>query len=99
MIISQSFNQVNRRKMNGPSAAVVKYDEKNGEDPKIVASGKGYIAERIKELAAENNIHMEEDALLLENLIDMDLGENIPPQLYAVIAEILLMIEEIEREI
>ena len=99
MIISQRFNQVNRRNMNGPSAAVIKYDEKNGDDPQIVASGKGYIAERIKELAAENHIHMEEDAMLLENLMDMDLGENIPPQLYAVIAEILLMIEEIEREI
>ncbi|ADH99742.1 EscU/YscU/HrcU family type III secretion system export apparatus switch protein [Salisediminibacterium selenitireducens] len=97
MMISKHFNHVNRRKVNGPTAAVIRYDETNGDDPKIVASGKGYIAERILELAKENHIHMEEDSLLLENLIDMDLGENIPPQLYAVIAEILLMIEEIER--
>lgn len=94
-MISKHFNHVNRRKINGPSAAVIRYDE--GEEPKVIASGKGYIAERIMELAKENHIHMEEDQMLLENLIDMDLGENIPPQLYAVIAEILLLIEEIER--
>ncbi|QKS70993.1 EscU/YscU/HrcU family type III secretion system export apparatus switch protein [Paenalkalicoccus suaedae] len=97
MMIQKHFNQVNRRIKNGPSAAVLRYDEANGEEPKIVAAGKGYVAERILELAKENNIHLEEDALLLENLIDLDLGENIPPQLYAVIAEILLLIEEIER--
>ncbi|UCZ54644.1 EscU/YscU/HrcU family type III secretion system export apparatus switch protein [Bacillus shivajii] len=97
MMVSKHFNHVNRRKMNGPSAAVIRYDEASGEEPSVVASGKGYIAEKILELAKENDIHMEEDALLLENLLDMDLGENIPPQLYAVIAEILLLIEEIER--
>lgn len=97
MMIQKHFNQVNRRKVNGPSAAVIRYDEANGEEPTVVASGKGYIAERILELAEEHNIHMEKDALLLENLLDLDLGDNIPPQLYAVIAEILLLIEEIER--
>jgi flagellar biosynthesis protein len=97
MMISKHFNQVNRRKINGPSAAVIRYNDEEGEEPKVIASGKGYIAERIMELAKENNIHIEEDQMLLENLIDMDLGENIPPQLYAVIAEILLLIEEIER--
>lgn len=40
---------------------------------------------------------MQEDAKLVENLIDMDLGDNIPPQLYSVIAEILLLIEEMEK--
>ncbi|MCR6096631.1 EscU/YscU/HrcU family type III secretion system export apparatus switch protein [Salipaludibacillus agaradhaerens] len=97
MMISKHFNHVNRRKVNGPSAAVIRYDEATGEEPTIVAQGKGYVAEKIMAMAKENNIHVEEDTLLLENLLDMDLGENIPPQLYAVIAEILLLIEEMER--
>lgn len=97
MMISKHFNQVNRRKLNGPSAAVIRYDEAGGEEPTVVAQGKGYVAQKIIDLAKENNIHMEEDAILLENLLDMDLGDNIPPQLYAVIAEMLLLIEEMER--
>lgn len=96
-MISKNFNQVNRRKLNGPSAAVIRYDEANGEEPQIVAQGKGYVAQKIIDLAKENNIHLEEDTMLLENLLDLDLGDNIPPQLYAVIAEMLLLIEEMER--
>ncbi len=41
---------------------------------------------------------MQEDPGLLENLLDMDLGDNVPPQLYSVIAEILLLIEEMEKK-
>ncbi|SER47969.1 EscU/YscU/HrcU family type III secretion system export apparatus switch protein [Salipaludibacillus aurantiacus] len=97
MRVSRHINQVNRRKVNGPSAAVIRYDEDSGEEPAVIAQGKGYVAQKIIELAKDNNIHIEEDTLLLENLLDMDLGENVPPQLYAVIAEILLLIEEMER--
>ncbi|SDN39702.1 EscU/YscU/HrcU family type III secretion system export apparatus switch protein [Alkalicoccus daliensis] len=97
MIVQKHFNQVNRRQINGPSAVVISYDEAEGNEPRVIASGKGYVAEKILKMAEENNIHMEEDASLLENLLDLDLGENVPPQLYAVIAEILLLIEELER--
>ncbi|SDY58184.1 flagellar biosynthesis protein [Evansella caseinilytica] len=97
MMVSKHFNQIKRREMNGPSAAVIRYDESAGEDPKVVAQGKGYVANQILALAKEHDIPMEEDAGLLANLLDMDLGDNIPPQLYSVIAEILLLIEEMER--
>ncbi|NJP38803.1 EscU/YscU/HrcU family type III secretion system export apparatus switch protein [Alkalicoccus luteus] len=90
------FNQVEKRAINGSSAAVIQYNELDGT-PKVLASGRGYVAERIKQIANDHHIHMEEDAFLIENLIDLDLGDDIPPQLYAVIAEILLMIEELEK--
>jgi flagellar biosynthesis protein len=41
---------------------------------------------------------MQEDHSLIGELLDMDLGESIPPQLYAVMAEILLLIEELEKK-
>lgn|SRR5690554_6754426 len=97
MMVSRHFNHIRRREVNGPSAAVIRYDEGSGEEPKVVAQGKGYVAEKILELANEHNIPMEEDAGLLETLLDMDLGDSIPPQLYSVIAEILLLIEEMEK--
>ncbi len=83
--------------MNGPSAAVIKYDEDGGKSPIVVAQGKGQLAQQIIELAKKNNIHMQEDSSLVANLLDMDLGDNIPPQLYSVMAEILILIEEMEK--
>ena len=97
MKVSSFYNQKKRKEINGPQAAVIKYDEETGKLPTVVAQGKGHVAQQIIELAQKNNIHMQEDSALVANLLDMDLGDNIPPQLYSVMAEILLLIEEIEN--
>ena len=97
MKVSSFYNQKKRKEINGPQAAVIKYDEETGKVPIVVAQGKGHVAQQIIELAQKNNIHMQEDSALVANLLDMDLGDNIPPQLYSVMAEILLLIEEIEN--
>lgn len=97
MRVSSYYNHKKRKDINGPQAAVIRYDEENGKAPIVVASGKGQVAQQIIELAQKNNIHMQEDSSLVANLLDMDLGENIPPQLYSVMAEILLLIEEMEK--
>ncbi|RLQ96797.1 EscU/YscU/HrcU family type III secretion system export apparatus switch protein [Falsibacillus albus] len=96
-MMPQYFNQKNKRALNGPSAAVVRYDESEGGSPSVVAQGSGALAARIIELAKQHNIQMQEDAGLVKHLLDIDLGDNIPPQLYSVIAEILLLIEEMEK--
>ena len=90
------FNQKKRQEINGPTAAVVQYDQVN-QIPVVVAQGKGNIAQKIIELAEKNDVPIQQDSTLVSNLIDMDLGENIPPQLYAVMAEIFLMIEDLEE--
>ncbi|WP_202617869.1 EscU/YscU/HrcU family type III secretion system export apparatus switch protein [Bacillus dakarensis] len=97
MMVSNFYNQKRRKELNGPSAAVIKYDEESSKSPIVVAQGKGQVAQQIIELAKKNNIHMQEDSSLVANLLDMDLGDNIPPQLYSVMAEILLLLEEIEK--
>ncbi|MGP7818541.1 EscU/YscU/HrcU family type III secretion system export apparatus switch protein [Niallia sp. 01092] len=90
------YNQKRRFEKNGSVAAVLKYENKNSA-PTVIAQGKGVVAQQIIELAKKNNIHMQEDSSLVANLLDMDLGDSIPPQLYSVIAEILLLIEEMEK--
>ncbi len=97
MRVSNFYNQKKRKEINGPSAAVIKYDDEAGKAPIVVAQGKGQVAQQIIELAQKNNIHMQEDSSLVANLLDMDLGDNIPPQLYSVMAEILILIEEMEK--
>ncbi|GMN99912.1 EscU/YscU/HrcU family type III secretion system export apparatus switch protein [Parageobacillus thermoglucosidasius] len=96
-MIQKYFNQKKRKEINGPTAAVIRYDEETGKSPTVVAQGTGYVAQKIIELAKQHNVHIQEDPLLVQNLLDLDLGDSIPPQLYAVIAEILILIEEIEK--
>ncbi|MEK3888046.1 EscU/YscU/HrcU family type III secretion system export apparatus switch protein [Bacillus sp. FSL K6-3431] len=91
------YNQKNRRMKNGPSAAVIRYDEAEGGAPQVVAQGTGTLAVKIMELAKEHDVQMQEDASLVGHLLDIDLGNNVPPQLYSVIAEILILLEEMER--
>ncbi|QQE74099.1 EscU/YscU/HrcU family type III secretion system export apparatus switch protein [Brevibacillus composti] len=96
-MIRKSFNQKQRQAINGPMAAVIRYDQERDYVPTITAQGRGQLAEKIVAMARQNDIPLQEDASLIKNLIDMDLGENIPPQLYSVVAEILLLIEEMEK--
>lgn len=90
------FNQKRKREVNGLSAAVIRY-EQGDKAPTVVAHGRGYVAEKIIELAKQNGVPIEQDAALVQHLLDLDLGDTIPPQLYAVIAEILILIEKMER--
>ncbi|MFE8701670.1 EscU/YscU/HrcU family type III secretion system export apparatus switch protein [Cytobacillus sp. FJAT-54145] len=98
MMLSKSYNQKRRKDINGPSAAVLKYDNSSNKVPIVVAHGKGHVAKQIIELAQKNNIHLQEDTNLVSNLLDMDLGDNVPPQLYSVMAEIFLLIEEMDKK-
>lgn len=94
---SQYFNMMKRKQVNGPAAAVLKFDKEVDEAPRVVAKGRGYVAEKIIETAREHGVYLQEDPVLLENLLDIDLGECIPPQLYAVIAEILVFVWQIDK--
>lgn len=68
-------------------AIALQYDGENA--PVVTASGEGAIAEEILRIAREHKIPLREDALLAELLSDLSLGEEIPPMLYRVIAEVI----------
>lgn len=68
-------------------AIALQYDGENA--PIVTASGEGAIAEEILRIAREHNIPLRENALLAEMLSDLNLGEEIPPMLYRVIAEVI----------
>lgn len=68
-------------------AIALQYDGEHA--PIVTASGEGAIAEEILRIAREHNIPLREDALLAELLSDLNLGEEIPPMLYRVIAEVI----------
>jgi flagellar biosynthesis protein len=70
-------------------AAALKYEPGIDNAPRIVALGKGRVAEKIIALAQENGLYIHKDPDLVEALSQLDLNVEIPPELYVVVAEIL----------
>ena len=70
------------------TAVALKYDEASNISPVVIASGVGYMAEKIIEVASENNVPVFEDNSLSTLLSQLDLGAEIPEELYHVIVEI-----------
>jgi flagellar biosynthesis protein len=66
--------------------------------PKVVARGRGLVAEAIIEKARENGIFVHESPELVSLLLQVDLDAHIPPQLYVAIAELLAWLYSLEAE-
>ena len=74
-------------------AAALRYDRNRpalDKAPRVVAAGAGHIADRILELAREAGVPVHEDAALAEALARLQLDLDIPPDLYAAVAEALV---------
>lgn len=83
------------RKKNDPGipvAAAISYDAEKDNAPRLTARGRGYVAEKIIELARRNNVPIQEDPALVEILSHLDIDSEIPPELYRAVAEILAFI-------
>ena len=82
--------RASRRK---PRAALaIRYDTARDRAPRVVAKGKGEMAERILSLAREFGVPVHEDPELVEALARLEIEEQIPPELYQVMAEVLTFI-------
>jgi len=73
-------------------AVALRYNLEEDQAPVVVAKGRGFIAEQIKELARASGVPLKEDKELADYLMALDLYEQIPPELYAVVAEVLAYI-------
>ena len=67
------------------------------EAPKIIASGIGVLAEKIIERAKEADVPVYEDSKLANTLSKLEIGDMIPPELYSVVAEILVFVDDMDR--
>ena len=78
-------------------AVALKYDRDKDAAPRVVATGSGFVAEKIVEKAQENNVPVYENTQLAHSLAQLNLGEEIPPELYEVMAEILVFIGNLDQ--
>ncbi len=110
--IRQKMSEVSRRRMMQavPEADVVitnpthfavalKYEQNKGKAPVVVAKGEDYLAAKIKEAARENNIEIVENKPLARMLYyNVELDEEIPPELYQAVAEVLAFVYNIKNK-
>ena len=87
-----NINEINKKK----TAVALSYDPEETA-PKIIATGKGHLAEKIINTAKEADIPIHRDEALADTLSRLELGSNIPPELYEVVAEILVFVDKMDR--
>lgn len=90
--IGNSNRQPTRQK-----AAALEYQPERDSAPRVVASGQGVVAEKIIALAKENGVPVYEDPTLAAALATVNINDEIPPELYLVVAEVLAYIYRISR--
>lgn len=80
-----------------PKQAVALSYDPDDDAPKVVATGKGALAEKIIEEAKQANVPVHKDSKLADTLSRLEIGELIPPELYEVVAEILVFVDQMDR--
>jgi len=86
-------NSLNKK----PTTAIALSYEPTEAAPKIIASGKGYLADKIIQKATESDIPLHRDEKLANTLSKLEIGDSIPPELYEVVAEILVFVDKMDR--
>jgi len=79
-------------------AVALGYDEENDPAPRLIATGKGLIAQEIIDRANEHNIPIVQDTALVTVLGKLDAGDYIPRDLYTAVAEILVFAMELDQK-
>lgn len=75
-----------------PKAVALKYDRNADPAPRVVAKGRGHMAERIKQVARESGVPLMTDENLVQVLEALEVDHDIPPELYRAVAEVLVFV-------
>ena len=78
-------------------AVALHYDRTGA--PRVVAKGKGSIGDKIIEVAKANNIPIEENEVLAGALSHVELGDEIPAELYKAVAEVLIFVLRLTKRV
>ena len=91
------FDGKNKEQEKKQKTAVAVAYEPGDAAPKILAAGKSEVEERIIEKAKENDVPFYQDNKLAETLSKLQIGDTIPPELYDVVAEILVCVDDMDK--
>ena len=86
-----------KKQNNDEKIAVALAYNPGDQAPTVLATGKGLIADKIIDGAKENDIPLYEDSKLAKTLSKLELGDTIPPELYNVVAEVLVFVDRMDK--
>lgn len=78
------------------TAVALEY-EPGEQAPKVIASGQGHLADKIIQTAEDASVPIHKDEKLAKTLSILDIGEYIPPELYGIVAEVLIFVDGMEK--
>ena len=78
-------------------AIAIKYDSKEDEVPKVIAMGAGEIAKKIINMANDQDIPLYQNSSLVEVLSSLEINEEIPFEVYEIIAEIIAWVHALKE--
>lgn len=90
---------MSEKDLSRKKAVALRYDQNVAEAPQVKAKGTRVVADQIIELAQQNNIPIQEDTALVELLSKLELDQQIPEELFEVVAEIMAMIYRMEKRV
>lgn len=79
-------------------AVALKYNLELDQAPQVVAKGRNELAERIAELAKSHKVPLVENSQLVHSLLELEVNQEIPPELYQAVAEVLAFIYSLDEE-
>ncbi|MDR0951715.1 MAG: EscU/YscU/HrcU family type III secretion system export apparatus switch protein [Oscillospiraceae bacterium] len=79
-------------------AAAIKYEPGADEAPVLAAFGEGYVAEKIVSVAKQSGVKVVEDPSLASMLSKMSVGDQIPEELYEVVARVLIFVSDVDKK-
>ncbi|NLJ74237.1 MAG: flagellar biosynthesis [Firmicutes bacterium] len=79
-------------------AVALRYNPRRNEAPQVVASGYGPLAEKIIQIARESKVPLFENKDLVRALLAIPVGEEIPPELYEVVAQVLVFVYGLDQQ-
>ena len=86
-----------KKRYERKKAVALKYEPKKVHAPRVIAKGKGEVAEKIIQIAKKNGIFVKNDPDLIEVLSCLDINQEISPDLYVVVSELLAFVYSLNR--
>ena len=79
-------------------AVALKYDMQQDKAPRVIAKGRGHVAEHILETAQKNSIPVYQNKSLVSMLMALEIDREIPPELYKTIAEVMAYVYKMDKD-
>ena len=95
-IVKEEAKYISNNNDMNKTAVALRYNP-GDEAPEVIATGKGALAEKILKKAEESDVPVYEDEKLAKTLSKLEIGDMIPPELYGVVAEILVFVDRMDK--